>query len=307
MNKQNNIEVSNLKNLTPEAFSAFQFYEGDTNNNFLPSSLFDESTRKASKAYITINTVMQNNSTEEKIFKEGKKMLPELITPGGVEKLLELYKTIYSSSYEISTENVQKMYAFKRCSEMTEQCIKSLTSVTKLSPKEIYKQGYGNKVDLALCCYSLHKGALIFDFEKLGDLYKKKQEREVLLMIGNKTKVQSLGEDKNFLGIDGKPAKIFNIDVFGPNFDGLIKTNTINESIQLNENMKSFHKDIKPKSYDSIFDENRLKIVRDLYYDINTNIGGIFPKIPQEYWEWKYDFQQIVYRMLKSIVTIHNS
>ena len=94
MNKTKKNRLTNLKNLTFESFSAFQFYEGDTDNHFLPSNLFDENTRKAEKAYITINTIMQDNSTVEKIFKEGKKLLPELIRPEGVRKLLELYKII---------------------------------------------------------------------------------------------------------------------------------------------------------------------------------------------------------------------
>lgn len=279
----NNQGKNNIKNLTPEAFSALKFYEGDINNNYLPSNLFDEKTRKSSKAYITINTLMQDNSTEEKIFNEGKKLLPELITPEGIKKLLELYKNIYKSSYRISLDSNQIICAFKRNSEMNGSCIKSFTSATKLSPEEIYQQGYGDKEDLSLCYYKLKKGAKIFDFEQLGDLYKKKHEREILLMIGNEIIVKPLGIDNRFLGNDGKPAKVYEIDVFGPNFDKLIDENS-NNQIQ--------------KIKDYIFNENNLEIVKNVFKSINENIDGKFPNISKKYWKWKYFFQQIVFKLL---------
>lgn len=285
MNKQNIVRLQSLKNLTPKAFSAFKFYEGDTDNDFLPSNLFDEKTRKESKAYITINTLMQDNSTEEKIFKEGKKLLPELITPEGVKKLLELYKTIYCFSNVIQDDTDQKLCAFKRCSELNGSCLNSFTSVTKLSPEEIYKQGYGNKVDLAVCYYRLQKGARIFDFEQLGDLYKKKKEREVLLMIGNEIKVKPLGIDQNYLGNDNKPAKVYEICVSAPKFDKLV----VESSIFQEQKIKNF-----------IFNKTYLEIVRNVYKTINENIGDTFPSIPKEYWKWKYYFQQTVYRLLKN-------
>ena len=274
-------EIKGLLNgLTPEIFSAIQFYEGDTNNSFLPENMYTEETRKAPKAYVTLNTLLDTDAAEEQRFREGKRQIPELITVDGVKKILDLYGGFYDICLKNPIDINIKICAMKRCSELESPFVRTLTSTTKLSPDEIYSQGYGNKIGLALCHYKLHKGALAFDFEKLGDFYLKKKEREILLMPGNKWEIKKKGVDENYKGADEKPATIYEIDVYPPDFDMILEKNVIS-------------------SKEIIYDPKILKMVENTYKEVNKNIGGTFPKIPPEYWEWKHAFQQKVYELLR--------
>ena len=275
-------KFENQGNLLNRILPAVKFYEGDTDNTFLPEDLFDEKTRKAHKAYVTLNTLLEDDKAEEQRFKEGKLQIPGLITPEGIRKILDVYEGFYQFCLENPINHNVRLCAMKRSNEINSPFIRSLTSTTKQSPEDIYKQGYGDKVNLALCTYMLHPGALAFDFEKLGDLYAKKQEREVLLMPGNQWTVRKVGQDKRYLGRDGMPAEVFEIDVTAPNFDMVLK-------------------DKSDISEDIVFDSKRLELVRNLYENINNNIGGQCPEIPNEYWEWKHAFQQKAYSLLKDI------
>ncbi len=267
-----------LKNILP----AVQFYEGDPNNSFLSEEVFDEKTRKSTKAYVTLNTLLEDEKAEEQRFKEGKLQIPGLITPEGIRKILDVYKGFYQFCMQNPANYNAQLCAMKRCSEVKSPFIRALTSTTKQSPKEIYKQGYGDKVGLALCYYRLHPGALAFDYEKLGELYAKKQEREVLLMPGNQWHVRNVGQDERYLGKDGKPAEIYEIDVVAPNFDKILQVKNDFEE-------------------EDLYNPKRLELVRNIYEEINKNIGGEFPKIPDEYWKWKQTFQQTVYSLLRDI------
>lgn len=261
---------------------AVQFYEGDTNNSFLPEELFDEKTRKAPKADVTLNMLLDDDTAEKQRFLEGKLQTPGLITPEGVKKMLEIYEGFYQFCLQNPIDYNVNLCAMKRCSELDSPFIRSLTSTTKHSPGKIYKQGYGDKVGLALCYYKLHKGALAFDYEKLGELYAKKQEREVLLMPGNKWNIRHIGQDKKYCGRDGNPAEVFEIDVCAPDFSKIIK----NES---------------NGGEDIVFDSQRLDLVRNILQEMNNNIGGDFKNLPDEYWEWKHAFQQKAYSLLRNI------
>lgn len=150
-----------------------------------------------------------------------------------------------------------------------------------MTPGEIYALGYGNKVRLALCYYTLAPGALAFDYEKKGRLYTKKQEREVLLMPGNGMKIKKLGSDNRFPGKDGLPAEVFEIEVTAPDFDSILQDDGGCEDI--------------------VFDPETLKMVRTVYEGINRNIGGEFPSVPDGYWEWKHAFRRTVYSALRDI------
>lgn len=271
--------------LLAEILPAVRFYEGAAGNSFLPEGTFDEETRNAPKAYITINTLLGDDTTEKSRFMEGKRQVSGLITPEGIGKILELYKGFYRFCVRNPAASGLRLCAMKRCSEVEAPFIGALMSTTKMTPGEIYALGYGNKVGLALCYYTLAPGALAFDYEKMGGLYTKKQEREVLLMPGNGMKIKKLGSDSRFPGKDGLPAEVFEIEVTAPDFDIILQDDGGCEDI--------------------VFDPGTLKIVRAVYEEINRNIGGEFPAVPDGYREWKHAFRRTVYSALRDIY--HNS
>ena len=273
----------NAKSLTPKLISAAKYYYGVPDGKYFTTDYFDKDVIEAKKAYITLNTIIGNDSVEKEYFLEGKLQIPGLITSIGIKKSIELFSDLYlfglCNSDDISTKEV---HACKRASELKDNFIQALTSTTKLSIDEIFSQGYGDKVDLAICHYILHEGAIVFDMEKLKSDYLKPHEREVLLLIGNQISVTCLGDDKNHIGKDGNPGKKYLIDVYAPQFDRIIK----------------------PTKYDLesiVFDEEILKEEKRFFEELNSNIGGCFPQIPEKHFVWKDALKQLIYRDLQKI------
>jgi hypothetical protein len=132
--------------------------------------------------------------------------------------------------------------------------------------------GYGNKIGLAICHYRFHKGAVVLDMETLGEHYLKPEEREVLILMGNKLVTRYCGLDGQYIGKDNRPAAIYVIAVYPP------EPSTEHVNIAALEN--------------AVYNKNTLKEIRKFYYALN--VASVFPQIPDCYPVWKANFQTLV-------------
>lgn len=271
-----------LQNINFNVVSAAQYYMGVPNGSFFTAADFDESVVKAKKAYITMNTIMGGDSSEMVRFSEGKKQIPGLLTPLGVKKMVSLFTYLYffasESRKEIHFETVRAC----RQSEISEgeSIVKALTSTTKLSVDEIMDLGYGNKNGLAICRYKFHKGAVVFDMEDLGNDYLKPEEREVLLLMGNKLISHCCGYDNRYLGKDGQPAMVYEVDVYPPIAMGECKSVAELET--------------------AVYDEQTISQIQQFYIALNTSKD--FPEVPPCYRTWKENFQKLVFHEVGQLV-----
>ena len=109
------------------------------------------------------------------------------------------------------------------------------------------------------------------------------EEKEVLILTGNKYKAKCLGYSDSFFGKDGHPALMYDVEVFAPDKFYC----KINESTE--------------KLKQVVFDKNIITKVKNFYEALNTNIGGKYPEEPKEYRYWKNAFKQYVYSELNKI------
>lgn len=272
--------LRNASNIvSQEIISAAKYYMGVPDGKYFTAKCFDESVVNAKKAYVTLNTIMGGETAEMDRFNEGKKQIPGLITPLGVEKMIHLFTHLYcfaSGSKEAITYETVRACRQSEVSE-GESVVGPLTSTTKLSIDEIMRLGYGDKNALAICRYKFHDGVAIFDMEKLDKDYLKPEEREVLLLMGNRLSAHCQGYDDWYLGRDGEPALIYEIDVYPPEFKD------IEESGQ---ELKSV-----------VYDENSIKEIKKFYTALNEDKN--FPDVPACYGKWKESFQKLVFQELK--------
>lgn len=267
--------------VSQEMVSAAKYYMGVPDGKYFEAKDFGESVVKAKKAYVTLNTIMGGETAEMDRFNEGKKQTPELLTPLGVKKMIHLFTHLYcfasGSSDSITYETVRAC----RQSEISEgdSVVGPLTSTTKLSVDEIMKLGYGNKNGLAICRYKFHDGAVVLDMEKLGKDYLKPEEREVLLLMGNRLSAHCQGYDDRYIGKDGQPALMYEIDVNSPEFDDIV------ESRQELKNV--------------VYDEKSIDEIKKFYTALNEESS--FPNVPACYTQWKNYFQKMVFQELKKL------
>lgn len=266
--------------VSKEIISAAKYYMGVPDGLYFQEKDFDESVVKAKKAYVTLNTIMGGDTAERDRFNEGKKQIPEMITSLGIKKMINLFTHLYcfaGYNASISFETVRAC----RQTEVSEgeSIVGPLTSTTKLSVDEIMDLGYGNKNGLAICRYKFHSGAAVFDMEELGKEYLKPEEREVLLLMGNKLVSHCIGFNDRYIGKDGKPALMYDIDVYPPEFKDLSETQRELEKI--------------------VYDENTIAEVKAFYYALNE--AGNFPDMPDSYKEWKEAFKKLVFFELKKM------
>lgn len=269
------------KVVSEEIVSAAKYYIGVPDGKYFKTGEFEESVVKAKKAYITLNTIMGGETAEIDRFQEGKKQTPELFTIAGVRKMIHLFTHLYclGSGNEggIEFETVRAC----RQSEMEEgeSVIEALTSTTKLSIEEIMQLGYGNKNGLAICRYHFHEGCVICDMEELGKNYPKPEEREVLLLMGNRLVTHCLGEDSQYVGKDGNPALIYEVDVCPPDFTRVTGDKEALEKV--------------------VYDKNTIEEIRLFYTALNAE--GEFPEVPEGYKEWKEAFKKLVFLEIKKL------
>ena len=267
--------------ISEQIISAAKYYMGVPDGKYFQSTDFPESVTKAKKAYITLNTVMGGETAEEDRFKEGKKQRPELFTPVGVKKMITLFTHLYAFASGCDATTICETVRACRQTEVSEgiSIVGPLTSTTKLSVEEIMKLGYGEKNGLAICHYNFYEGSCIFDMELLGQDYLKPEEREVLLLMGNKLKSRCEGYDNRYLGKDGQPALTYVIDVYPPEFAPITETQQELERI--------------------VYHPQTIKEVRNYYTALNA--GGEFPVASDCYQEWKSSFQKLVFLELKKL------
>ena len=269
--------------IEPEVISAARYYVGTPDGNFFKSGEFCDEIVNAPKAYITINTIIGEEGTEESRFKEGKKQIPDFFTKKGIEKIVQLYKVLFHYGLRNKVRTQFTTQACRRTKEIETGMLQAFSSTTKNSIEEIMKLGYGDKINLAICKYIIEKGAVVFDMEMLGEEYKKPEEREVLLLMGNRLESKKMGVSK-YTGKDGKKASIFQIRVNAPKFEDICKSD---EEI---ENLKSI-----------IYDDNILKEIKAFFERLNET-EKTFPEIPENYIQWKKSFKKYVYTELNKIM-----
>lgn len=264
-----------------EMISAAKYYMGVPDEKYFKAKDFDESVVKAKKAYVTLNTIMGGQTAEMDRFNEGKRQIPELLTPLGVKKMLHLFTHLYCFASGSSTSITYETVRACRQSEVSEgeSVVGPLTSTTKLSVDEIMKLGYGDKNGLAICRYKFHDGVAVFDMEKLGKDYLKPEEREVLLMMGNRLSACCKGYDDRYLGKDGQPALMYEIDVYPPEFGDIAESR---------EELKKV-----------VYDEKSISEIKKFYTALNEEKD--FPCVPACYAQWKDYFQKLVLQELKKL------
>lgn len=280
-NAGNNALREAAKVASQEVISAAKYYMGVPDGKYFTEKEFDESVVKAKKAYVTLNTIMGGNTAEMDRFNEGKKQVPELLTPLGVKKMINLFTHLCCLGSENNKNISFQTVRACRQSEISEggSIVEALTSTTKLSIDEIMKLGYGNKNGLAICSYKFHDGASIFDMEVLGKDYLKPEEREVLILPGSKLNAHCVGYNDSYLGKDGQPALMYEIDVYPPKFNNIEGDYKALESI--------------------VYNEQYIREIKQFYKLLN--IEGNFPEVPACYNEWKESFKKLVFLEIKKL------
>ena len=231
---------------------------------------------------------MGNDKAELMRFSEGKKQTPGLITPVGLQKIADMFVLLFAfanNGEEITYDTVRacRQTEISETKEGAYEFIDAFQSSTKATIEEIIALGYGNKNKLAICKFHFNKGAVVLDMERFGDDYLKPEEKEVLILTGNKYKAKCLGYSDSFFGKDGHPALMYDVEVFAPDKFYC----KINESTE--------------KLKQVVFDKNIITKVKNFYEALNTNIGGKYPEEPKEYRYWKNAFKQYVYSELNKI------
>lgn len=276
------------KTISDNIISAQRYYVGNPDGKFITIDDFDEQTVKAKKAYETINTLIGNSSAEFMRFSEGKKQTPGLISSIGLQKIADMLVLLFSfanNGEDIAYETVRAC----RQTEISETLegefgfVDALQSSTKATVEEVMEMGYGNKNKLAICKFHFNPGAVILDMSRFGKYYLKPEEKEVLILTGNNYKAKCLGFSDKFYGKDGKPALMYDVEVYKPDkFQKLIDCSV--------EELKQI-----------VFDSKMISEIKSFYESLNTEIGGKYPEEPYGYRNWKEAFKMYVYSELDKI------
>lgn len=260
--------------------SAQKYYVGTPDGKFITLDDFDEATRNAPKAYITINTLLGNDTAERMRFNEGKKHTPGLITAKGIQKIIDMVVLLFAASYDYDGKEIN--YTTARTCRQTEisaghGVMDVFWSTTKATADEIFAMGYGDKNYLAVCTFKFDDDAVVLDMSRFGKDYLKPEEKEVLILPGNEYDAECIGKSDKFIGKDGKPALVYEVVVHGPD--------------ELSEYLDEDYE----KCDEILFDEEMISRVRAFYEALNNNIGGEYPEEPAGYRRWKKAFKQCVY------------
>ena len=280
--------ASFARKVSSEIISAQKYYVGNPDGKFITIKDFDEETVKAGKAYETINTLMGNDNAEFMRFSEGKKQTPGLISEIGLQKIADMIVLLFvfaNDGEEIKFETVRacRQTEISETPEGEYDFIDALQSSTKATVEEIVALGYGNKNKLAICKFHFHEGAVVLDMIRFGKNYLKPEEKEVLLLTGNKYQAKCLGYSDKFFGKDGQPALMYDVDVYAP--DGFYWK------------VDSSEEELKEK----VFNREKIEKVKKFYEALNVNIGGEYPKEPEGYRTWKEAFKMYVYSQLDKV------
>jgi hypothetical protein len=285
-----NVE-SFARTLSDNIVSAQRYYVGNPDGKFITPKDFDELTVKAGKAYETINTLMGNDNAEFMRFSEGKKQTPGLISAVGLQKIADMFVLLFAfanDGEEITYDTVRacRQTEIAETKEGQYDSIDALQSSTKATVEEIVALGYGNKNKLAICKFHFHPGAVVLDMVRFGKDYLKPEEKEVLLLTGNKYQAKCLGYSDKFYGKDGQPALMYDVDVFEPD--------------EFYWHVHASEEELKK----IVFDKDMISKVNSFFKALNDNIGKSYPTEPEGYREWKEAFKMYVYNELNKIYTL---
>ena len=280
--------ASFARKVSSEIISAQKYYVGNPDGKFITIKDFDEETVKAKKAYVTINTLMGNDEAEFMRFGEEKKQTPGLISSVGLQRIVDMLVLLFvfandGEKIEYDTVKACRQTEISETAEGEYVFITALQSSTKATIEEILALGYGNKNKLAICKFHFHEGAVVLDMVRFGKDYLKPEEKEVLLLTGNKYQAKCLGYSDKFFGKDGQPALMYDVDVYAP--DGFYWK------------VDSSEEELKEK----VFDREMIEKVKKFYEALNVNIGGEYPKEPEGYRAWKEAFKMYVYSQLDKV------
>lgn len=286
------ISRANIENfartLSEDIISAQRYYVGNPDGKFITTKDFDEQTVTAGKAYVTINTLMGNDKAEFMRFSEGKKQTPGLISAVGLQRIMDMIVLLFAfanDGEEITYDTVRacRQTEISETKEGQYDFIDALQSSTKATVEEIVALGYGNKNKLAICKFHFHTGAVVLDMVRFGKYYLKPEEKEVLLLTGNKYHAKCLGYSNQFYGKDGQPALMYDVDVYAPD--------------NFHQKVCSSEEDLK----EVVFDKSMIAKVNAFFKALNDNIGKEYPVEPAGYREWKAAFKMYVYNELDKI------
>jgi len=276
------------RTLSDDIISAQRYYVGNPDGKFITPEDFDEQTVNAKKAYETINTLMGNDTAEFMRFSEGKKQTPGLISAVGLQKITDMLVLLFdfaNDGKEITYDTVRacRQTEIAETKEGQYDFIGALQSSTKATIEEIISLGYGNKNKLAICKFHFHPGAVVLDMARFGRYYLKPEEKEVLILTGNKYQAKCRGYSDKFHGKDGQPALMYDVDVYAP------------DQFRLNVHAS------KKELMDFVFDKDMISKVNNFFNALNDNIGKDYPLEPKGYREWKVAFKMYVYNALDKI------
>ena len=116
--------------------------------------------------------------------------------------------------------------------------------------------------------------------EFFGNDYPKAEEREVLILPGTKLVARCSGYDDRYLGKDNKPALVYDIDVYEPEF--IAASRSVEELEEI------------------VYNENTLRKVQQFYTALNDFESG-FPAVPDCYPQWKACFKELVFSKLSEL------
>lgn len=276
------------RTLSDDIISAQRYYVGNPDGMFITPKDFDEQTVKAGKAYETINTLMGNDKAEFMRFSEGKKQTPGLISAIGLQKIADMLVLLFAfanDGEEITYDTVRacRQTEIAETNEGEYDFIDALQSSTKATVEEIVALGYGNKNKLAICKFHFHPGAVVLDMVRFGKNYLKPEEKEVLLLTGNKYQAKCIGYSDKFYGKDGEPALMYDVDVYAPD--------------KFCQNVSASEEKLK----EIVFDNSMITKVNAFFKALNNNIGKEYPTEPEGYRMWKAAFKMFVYNELDKI------
>lgn len=276
------------RTLSDDIISAQRYYVGNPDGKFITLKDFDAQTVKAGKAYETINTLMGNDQAEFMRFSEGKKQTPGLISAIGLQRITDMLVLLFAfanNGEEITYDTVRacRQTEIAETPEGQFDFIDALQSSTKATVEEIVALGYGNKNKLAICKFHFHPGSVVLDMIRFENDYLKPEEKEVLILTGNKYQAKCLGYSDKFRGKDGQPALMYDVDVYEPDdFYWYVEASE--------EELKQI-----------VFDNNMIAKVNAFFEALNNNIGKEYPTEPNGYREWKSAFKMYVYNELNKI------
>ena len=199
---------------------------------------------------------------------KSKYINPEIICWDGIMHLLYMYRNIFRAG--MLTDEKRQYRTIRLCSSeeviIGKSISKSFISTSESQIDKLLALGYGNCPNLAIIDFEIEPEAIVFQMNKLGQVYGKMEEQEILVLPGMQLEIMP-NPTHCYLttGIDGKRATTYLAKVKGPDFSKYMNVN-YNELFSI------------------VFDTQTLSIVREFYHQLNTSPH--LPQVPEVYDKW---------------------